>query len=122
MNLETHIESYGRYTSHGYGAHTMKVRLNEMTLWYSYETLVAFSTFQDGRKVCQNVWGPTTGKHLNWIDGGSKLAKRNRLPVDQFKKVFQTALAREFGGEVPKTGLLPVPEVGERKLRFGDCR
>lgn len=46
-----------------------RVTIGNITLWFSYETCVAFTdpeTF--GTWVSENVWGPTTGKHLNYID------------------------------------------------------
>jgi hypothetical protein len=59
------------------------VFLPKITLWYSYQTCVAFQ--QDGhtRRVCENVWSSTTGKHINSIDGGDK---KNRLPRAEFEK------------------------------------
>ena len=40
-----------------------------------------------------NDWGPTTGKHLNWIDGGDH---KNRLPGSEFEQ-----LLKEVAGEDP---------------------
>ena len=39
------------------------------TYFYSYNTLVAFEHTLSGLVVRENVWGATTGKHLNAIDG-----------------------------------------------------
>jgi hypothetical protein len=44
---------------------------NGLEVWYSYKTPVAFRHTK-GLKVRKNAWGPTTGKHLNAIDGGDK--------------------------------------------------
>lgn len=43
---------------------------------FSYKTLVGVNPL-DGRGwiVRQNDWGPTTGKHLNWLDDGDKQAR-----------------------------------------------
>jgi hypothetical protein len=59
------------------------VRIADTDYWFSYETCVAVN-FYDGRGVFvrQNEWGPTTGRHLNFIDDG---AKRTRLTEAQFK-------------------------------------
>ena len=56
--------------------------------YFSYETLVAVGT---GKEVIvrKNIWGTTTGKHLNMIDGGSKEAKKDRLDEDEFKNAFE---------------------------------
>lgn len=38
-----------------------------LTLWISYETVVAFAVDGEGRFKARNIWGPTTGRHLNSI-------------------------------------------------------
>ena len=91
QNLPT-ISGYGKYASDNYGVNCLRVDLGAMTLWFSYNTVVAFRS--DGaRPVCENQWGPTTGKHLNWIDGGDKDAKKRRLPRDTFEAALAGALA-----------------------------
>lgn len=52
----------------------MEVTVGNVTLWFSYRTVVAFSTPETGLVVRENDWKGTTGKHLNWIDGGNKIA------------------------------------------------
>ncbi len=59
------------------------IKINGMSFYFSYETLVAVNTGSE-LKVLQNYWGPTTGKHLNAIDGGDKEAKDKRLDKDAF--------------------------------------
>lgn len=82
MNLgNIGIRSYGQYSSDNYGVNAMKVDVGSVTFFFSYQTVVAVHTY-DGLVVCENVWGPTTGKHLNWIDGG---AKARRLPHAEFQ-------------------------------------
>jgi hypothetical protein len=53
--------------------------------YFSYETLVAIRDDQ-GLAVIENLWGPTTGKHLNAIDGCDKQAKAERLSEAEFKE------------------------------------
>jgi len=77
------IENYGEYSSNNYGAHSLMVDVGDLRLWFSYETVVALQGRTGSRRVCENIWGATTGKHLNWIDGGDK---KSRLPADQFDK------------------------------------
>ena len=75
------IRSYGEYSGRGYGAHCLMVEVGGRTLYFSYETLVAFEG-RDGRRVVrENSWGPTTGKHLNWIDGGDR---KGRVSAEAF--------------------------------------
>ena len=64
-------------------------------LFFSYETLVAFRFANDpcpSLVICENVWGPTTGKHLNWIDNGTPIAKKFRLSRDKFEATYREAL------------------------------
>jgi len=46
--------------------------------------------------VRKNDWGATTGKHLNWIDGG---AKADRLGADAFQGKLEMAIAQERAGQ-----------------------
>lgn len=79
------ISSYGEYSSRGYGAHSLVVDLGHAVLWFSYETCVAFCTPREGLVVRENTWGPTTGRHLNWIDGGDK---KNRVDSKTFERLY----------------------------------
>lgn len=73
------IQSYGNYSSD-----SLVVTVGPVTVWYSYQTPVAFQVDGSPRVVRDNSWGPTTGKHLNWIDGGDKEAKQARVSSDDF--------------------------------------
>lgn len=79
------FESYSENTEN---LNCLKFYLPNITIWYSYHTPVAFK--RDGKLVVRkNNWGTTTGKHLNWIDGGNKKA---RINSDEFEKLLQEAL------------------------------
>lgn len=53
-----------------------------LTLWFSYNTIIGFQL--NGRRVVrENLWGPTTGRHLNWIDDGDK---EKRVSGDEFDR------------------------------------
>ena len=57
------------------------------TYWFSYSTCIAFQ--RSGRIIVRaNDWGPTTGKHLSEIDGGSADAKKSRLPSAEFESLL----------------------------------
>lgn len=58
-----------------------RLYLGNIVLWFSYETVVAFHVPGQPRVVSENAWGPTTGKHLNEIDGGNK---STRIPRAEF--------------------------------------
>lgn len=62
------FENYGKYSSNNYGAHTLcftDPKGNDF--YFSYDTLVAFRSLKTGLVCMKNMWGVTTGKHLNWI-------------------------------------------------------
>lgn len=76
---------YGPYSGN-YGVHTLRFDIGGYTFWYSYKTLVAFRAPSHPLVVHQNDWGPTTGKHLNAIDGGKKTS---RVDADTFKRLLK---------------------------------
>lgn len=82
--------NYGRYSSGNYGAHTMLFTDSAgRDFYFSYQTLVAFRI--RGRLVVRrNIWGPTTGKHLNWIDEGSLVTQAKRVSESEFEALFKT--------------------------------
>ncbi len=87
------VKSYGHYACPNYGAHCLRVSVGSLAVYFSYETPVAFEVA--GRRVVrENVWGPTTGKHLNAIDGGDK---RSRVSGEEFEQ----ALAAELESREP---------------------
>lgn len=94
------FENYSEYSSSNYGAHTLKLTFGGMlTLWYSYDTIVAFWSPNTGKVVHQNDWGTTTGKHLNWIDYGDK---RSRVNDTEFKTKLNQALSTVFASQEDK--------------------
>ncbi len=56
-----------------------RIDIGTVTLWFSYETIIAFHTPDTGFVATENIWGNTTGKHLNWICN-----KEDRLPRAEF--------------------------------------
>lgn len=89
--------SYGNYSSSNYGAHCQYFTdPNGNTFYYSYDTLVAFETPQHGLTVLKNYWGPTTGKHLNWIDDGRK---NQRVDRDTFNRLYAERIEGQPGNQ-----------------------
>ena len=84
-------KSYGNYSSNNYGVNAlMFTDVNDIEYYFSYKTLVAFnhkSLWGNGGLVIRkNIWGTTTGKHLNWIDDDkSKRVKKKLLNFKNFK-------------------------------------
>jgi len=84
------ISSYGDYSSDNYGVNTLRVKLVNITLYYSYKTIVAYEDAKDGLVVRKNDWSTTTGKHLNWIDDDHK----TRIEGEVFQKMLAEACTR----------------------------
>ena len=58
------------------GSNSAEVSFQNLTIWFSYRTPIAFMTPKTGRVCRVNSWGPTTGKHLNAVeaDKGKRIA------------------------------------------------
>jgi len=82
--------NYGDYSSSNYGSHTQRIEVGNLTLWFSYDTVIAFRTPNAGFFIHENVWGPTTGKHLNWIDPN----KKRRLKAEDFDSRLDATLKK----------------------------
>lgn len=73
------FSNYGGYASDNYGAHTLRFNLGPISVWYSYQTVVAFRAGQSGElRVLDYKDSQTTRKHLNKIDGGAVACRLNK--------------------------------------------
>lgn len=89
---QVNIRNYGNYSSDNYGAHSLEVHIGDLTLYFSYDTVVAFQAPGiPGIVVSENCWSTTTGKHLNWIDDGNKKARVKRA---EFEHQLKSVLAK----------------------------
>ena len=78
--------NYGNYSSDNYGSHTQAFTDNYSNDYYfSYNTLVAVHTNEGEEFIRENVWGNTTGKHLNWINKDKSI----RVDEDTFNKKLE---------------------------------
>lgn len=64
------------------------VRVGDVSFLFSYETCVAFRDSNSGWVVCENLWGTTTDKHLNW----TYVDRKDRVPYDEFQDRLKTVL------------------------------
>ncbi len=78
------------------GSNSAEVSFQNLTVWFSYRTPIAFSAPGFGKTVRENSWGPTTGKHLNAIDGGDKFARSQRISGIAFEVMLAKVL-KSFG-------------------------
>ncbi len=90
------IGSYGEYSTGNYGVNCQFMEIGGITLYYSYSTIIGFRTRMKGLVLSHNVWGNTTGKHLNWLDRD----KKNRLDYDDFSTQLKTVLKNKFNLDI----------------------
>ena len=85
-NTVVKFESYGNYSSNNYGVNALVFTdINRIKYYFSYETLVAFEHPTSELVIRENIWGNTTGKHLNWIDRD----KSKRVNTETFNEKLQ---------------------------------
>ena len=70
------------------GSNFATVIVGKLTIAFSYNTVIGFHAGHDW-VVRQNSWGPTTGKHLNALDGGKP---KDRLSGFDFENALDGAL------------------------------
>ena len=62
--------------------------VNGYQVFYSYNTAIGINN--NGKLILsENVWSTTTGRHLTWIDGGSKEAKKSMIKYSDLLKIFE---------------------------------
>lgn len=86
-----YISNYGEYSSDNYGAHCLKVTIGNLTIYFSYQTVIAFYTMETGLVIRKNEWGTTTGKHMNWIDRDKSI----RIKGADFEKQINKLLKKK---------------------------
>ncbi len=64
------------------------VFVGSLTLAFSYQTVIGYQEGWSAWRLTENYWGPTTGKHLNWLDE----RKKDRLEDALFSLGLKTAL------------------------------
>ena len=67
-----------------------KVTVGDFTVWFSYDTPIGFKDGYGTQGIAtENVWGSTTGKHLNHFS-----QKTDRIPYYDFTRRYTDALIR----------------------------
>jgi hypothetical protein len=75
-----------------HGTNTLMIEMCGVTLWFSYQTVIAFQERGKERRVSQNQWGNTTGKHIAAIEIGNK---KDRIPREQFMNELNEIMDRK---------------------------
>ena len=86
--MDIGISGYGKYSSDNYGVNSIRLDVGSLTLWFSYKTVIAFQPGWNETFVSENIWGNTTGKHLNWINPDHSI----RLDRDEFEAKLEEVL------------------------------
>ena len=77
--------NYGDYSSNNYGT-SRYVTIGQLTLYFSYETIIAFKEGSNFT-IIKNYWRKVTGRHLNCLDRDKSI----RLSQEEFKeKLWKT--------------------------------
>ena len=85
--MKIRLFNYGNYSSENYGS-SRGVQLGDITLYFSYETVVAFEV--NGHiTASHNVWSTTTGKHLNALS-----RKNERVAHLKFNELLEHELTK----------------------------
>jgi hypothetical protein len=72
------------------------LQFGTLILWFSYRTVIAFRTPETGEVISQNLWGPTTGSHLNYISSDHAVRK----PREEFERLLSMAVEPYIIGEL----------------------
>lgn len=86
--MSVEIWNYGDYSSSNYGS-SRAVRIGNLTLYFSYRTVVAFND-NNNFWISKNVWSNTTGRHLNCINRNKSI----RIDYEEFKVKLNECLKR----------------------------
>ena len=89
------VSSYINSSNRNYGLNSILVELGIIDLYFSYQTVIAFRSPDTGLVISENLWGPTTEKHLSAIGH-----KDVRIPREEFEKQLQKLLEKH-GLETP---------------------
>jgi hypothetical protein len=88
LNIPVRKFNYAQklYSSENYGVHSMGISFGGLTLYYSYDTIIGFC-LNHREWFCENIWGRTTGKHLNVL-----CSKERRIKHEVFIKMLKEVL------------------------------
>ena len=81
MNDVPVIASYGKTED----SKTIVLTIGTTRIWYSYRTAIAFQIGDAPIVVHENIWGKTTGKHLNLINADKSIRVNNATFISLWK-------------------------------------
>ena len=93
MSIEKQIgiSSYIESSSGNYGLNSLRVDIGELVLYFSYKTVIAYR-YKGDFQIRENIWGQTTGRHLNAINSDKSI----RISGEKFNEKL-TGILKECG-------------------------
>ena len=73
------------------------INVGKLTMWFSYETLIAFRVAGGETRIIQNYWGTITGRHLNDVS-----RTLPRLTRTEFMNAWEREVSSRFDQAGPK--------------------
>ena len=73
------------------------VHLGGYSVAFSYKTAIGYRQIGRPWEVAVNTWGPTTGKHCNWLDYANHHPerKKERITYTQLETIISQASRQE---------------------------
>lgn len=71
------------------------VEIGDIRLSFSYNTCIAYFAPGEGLVVSENVWGPTTGRHISMVSDHRSDARLNRIEFERRLADVMTRLTFE---------------------------
>ena len=65
------------------------VIIGDLTLYFSYQTVIAFDSPKTGFVISENVWSMTTGRHLNEINPDKSIRLPNAVFLIKLSGMLQ---------------------------------
>jgi hypothetical protein len=71
-------------------ANAMRLTTSDLSVWFSYSTPIAFFHPDCGIVVRENVWGPTTGKHIGIVERSFGVDRSSRVESSRFVELMDS--------------------------------
>jgi len=92
LTEELDIGKFGIWI-HPISQNCIAVEIGKLTVYFSFRTPIAFRKKAQPRRVCENVWGEVTEKHMAFVEAGKST---DRIKKYDFEKKLKKALSENF--------------------------
>lgn len=66
----------------------ISVDVGNLTIFFSYKTVVAINHPSCGLLCSKNIWGKTSGKHINFIEPDKKKRVDNKIVIKKLEDIL----------------------------------